>query len=229
MDRYYKQVVVLFLSCGIIACTANYISQTEISSPGLTDLSTPNQIDNIDEDEMSVTIFGPTITKWLSGQNIDRDFLGPTADSIREITGKTDEGQNEGDVGYFESFRYEPTLLDVDGDGEKELFIRSQCAAVGNCQLWIFGRQGDGYRILLNTPGGVVQTFRLLRDKTNGVFDLETRDHADAWSGGISVYKYDLERYRLDSCSTYSYAVLNGGRIIELKKPIIKHVPCTEE
>ena len=181
------------------------------------------------EEKVAFDVLKPTIRKWLRGQKIKSEFTSASDESIKEIAGVNKSELSLDIAAWFSSFSYQPYLIDVDGDGMKELAFRNQCAPVGNCQLWIFKKYGRSYRILLETDGGAVQQFRLLPKRTNGVFDLETKDHADAWSGGIAVYEYDGKKYKIHTCSTYNYSYLNNGRLVELKKPIIKSVPCYEE
>lgn len=183
----------------------------------------------IDEDEMAFEVLQPTIQKWLRGEKIKNEFTDPSNKSTEEITGRNISELNESDKSWLWSFRFEPTLIDVNGDGSNELAIRTQCAPVGNCQFWLFKRDDKGYRVLLKSLGGAVQTFKMLHNRTNGFFDLETRDHGDAWSGGIYIFKYDGKKYKISQCSTYTYSNLKDGKLVELKKPIIKSVDCYDE
>jgi hypothetical protein len=61
------------------------------------------------EADISIESFNPVINKWLRGEKIKSEFQGES-DS-----------------------RFQPYLIDVNGDGKKELAIRNDCAAVGNC------------------------------------------------------------------------------------------------
>jgi hypothetical protein len=146
----------------------------------------------------------PTITKWLRGKIIKTEFQG--------------EADN----------RFQPYLVDVDGDGKKELAIRNVCAPVGNCQFWLFKKAGKTYKVIFKSLPGAVQTFKFKNTKTNGYFDLETKDHGDSWSGRIEVYKFNGKKYIVSECSTYSYSFLKDGKIYELKKPKITSVKCTD-
>lgn len=155
------------------------------------------------EEESYFEALKPTITKWLRGEKIKAGFQG------------------EADI------RFQPYLVDVDGDGNKELAIRNVCAPVGNCKFWLFKKAGKSYKIILKSLPGAVQTFKFKNTKTNGYFDLETKDHGDAWSGSIEVYKFNGKKYVVTECSTYNYSVLKNGKIYELKKPKITSVKCT--
>lgn len=158
-----------------------------------------------------IDYFQPAITKGLRGGKFKGKPMRPPLE------------YRSADDAYF------PSLVDVNGDGRKELAIQAWCAPVGNCELWILKKNGNDYRVLLRSLPGSVQTFKFLRTRSHGFFDLETRDHGDAWSGGIAIYKYDGRKYKARSCSTYSYSYLKNGKLTELQNPIIKRVPCNQE
>jgi hypothetical protein len=155
------------------------------------------------EAEVSFQTFKPIIIKWLRGRKIVSEFQGDR-DS-----------------------RFQPYLIDINGDGKKELAIRNNCAMVGNCQLWLFKRTGKKYKIILQSIPAGVQTFRIKTTKTNNFFDIETKDHGDAWSGGIEVYKFNGKKYKVSDCYTYNYSYFLNGKIYELKQPKITHIKCS--
>jgi hypothetical protein len=159
-----------------------------------------------DEEAAEFLLLKPTIRKWLRGEKVWKKFY---------------ELSNE-------DFRFEPAELDLNKDGTKELLIRSGCAAVGNCQFWVFRKTAHGYQMILKTLPGSVQTYRLLSQKAKGYFDLETSDHFDAWSGGTVVYRFNGREYKAVKCSNYSYSRLKNGKLYTLKKPNITVVKCLE-
>jgi hypothetical protein len=156
------------------------------------------------EEEFYFEALKPTITKWLGGEKIKAGFQGAPAN------------------------RFQPYLVDVNGDGNKELAVRNGCAPAGNCQFWLFKKARKSYEIILKSLPGSVQTFEFKKTKTNGYFDLVTKVHADAWSGGIEVYRFNGKKYVVSECSTYSYSFLKYGKLYELKKPQIISVKCTD-
>jgi hypothetical protein len=182
-----------------------------------------------DEESMSFEVLKPTIKKWLQGEKIESRFTEVSDQSIKEITGRNKSELDEVDTFGFSELRFEPTLIDVNGDGKKELAIRNNCAMVGNCQFWLFKKKGNDYQIILKTLVVEVQTFKLKHNKTNGYFDLETKDHGDAWSGGIYIYKFDGEKYKAVECSDYNYSYLKDGKFHQFKKPKITRWKCVED
>lgn len=154
------------------------------------------------QEELAVEAFKTTITKWLRGKKLKTEFQGAA------------------------DYKFQPYLVDVNGDGKKELGIRNECAPVGNCQFWLLKKGVRGYEVILKSLPGAVQTFKFKNTKTNGYFDLETKDHADAWSGRIEIYKFNGKKYVVSECSTYTYSFLKDGKIFELKKPKITPVKC---
>jgi hypothetical protein len=182
-----------------------------------------------DEEKAAFDVLQPTIRIWLRGGRIRNKFTEASNESIREIVGKDKTELSESETTWFANFRYEPKLVDVDGDGRPELAIRNSCAAVGNCQFWIFSRKKKrgGYATILKTPSGAVQTFKLKGSKTNGYFDVETKSHGDAWSGSIEVYKFNGAEYELRECFSYAYSYLRNGKRYYMKRPAIKRLKCS--
>lgn len=115
---------------------------------------------------------------------------------------------------------------DLDSDGEKEIFIRSQgtalCGAVGKCQLYVFRRSSNSYKTILEAD--MTQRLNIKNIKTNGYLDIETLSHGSAASGGIDLYQFDGYDYRVTKCVDYDYSSDSGL----LKKPVIKPRNCWE-
>lgn len=181
-----------------------------------------------EEEQAAFLVLKPTIKRWLKGRTIKNEFTEASSESIKEILGKDKSQLTEDEARWFSYFRFEPTLIDINGDGRNELAVRNYCAPVGNCQFWLFKKNSKGYKTILRTEGGAVQTFKLKRSKTNGHFDLETRNHGDAWSGEITLYKFNGKEYTTRECSTYSYSYLKDGKLAELKRPKITQIKCSE-
>lgn len=193
----------------------------QIPNPEIIQDEEPN-----DEEKAAFDVLKPTIKKWLRGEKIKSEFTDASNESIKEISGKDKSELSEDEARWFSYFRFEPTLIDVDGDGSNELAIRNYCAPVGNCQFWIFKKKENGYEIILPVKDNSVQTFKLRRSKTNSLFDLETKSHGDAWSGGLDIYKFDGKEYKLSECYEYNYSYLKDGKLYELKKSRITPRKC---
>lgn len=178
------------------------------------------------EDEVSFDVLKPTIKKWLRGEKIRNTFTDASNESIRKLLGKDKSQLTYDDAAWFSNFRYEPTLIDLNNDGKTELAIRNNCAAVGNCQFWIFRRTKKGYETTLKTLPGSVQTFKVKSSASHGYFDLETTDHFDAYSGGIAVYRFSGKEYKIGTCFTYNYAYLKNGKLYTWKNARIIRVKC---
>ena len=163
--------------------------------------------------------FKPVIEKWLKGKKIiEREY---------DLERNDDYSSNSQEV----AIAY---LTDANGNGTKELALRTGCAIVGNCEFWLFQKSGKSYKIILEAQ--MVQRFRFLRNKTNRYFDLETIAHGSSRSGGIAIYKFDGNEYKIDKCFGYEYEVVtkkNGesvysedGQIVTKDKPTLTSASC---
>ena len=199
--------------------------------------NTANSIRNISEDEgnyeeqTAFEVLKPTIKKWLRGEDFKEEFTAPSAESIKDITGKDKSELDEAEKNWFSYLGFEPRLIDVDGDGQKELAIRNYCAPVGNCQFWLFKKKADDYEIILSIKDNSVQRYKLIKEKTNGYFDLETKAYNDAFSGEIAIYKFDGKEYKADKCFWYEYQRIGtkNGQTQYSKNPVINSSKCIQE
>ncbi|HEV7644981.1 MAG TPA: hypothetical protein VGO50_13635 [Pyrinomonadaceae bacterium] len=172
----------------------------------------PPQNDNEDYSEKEVErdqmkCYQPLIGRWLAGR--------PIKEEVRELKQNDEFCASNG----FEALPY---LRDFNGDGQKELAIRTGCAAVGNCQFFVFRKTGkSSYKTILKAD--MVQQFRLLKSKVKGYYDLETRTHADALSGEIVIYRYGSGKYKSLNCARYDYPMHP-----ENAKPVITPRKCPE-
>lgn len=180
-------------------------------SPSLT----VEQTEDLTDDqfaEWQTSSLQPVFRKWLDGENIDGKFieLGWNEEALKYIG----PSQREAHV----------ALLDLDGDGRKELAVQTGCATVGNCVFLLFRRHAKGYQQVLDAD--MVHQFGLRKSKTHGYFDLETRSHGSSTTGGIDIYKFDGKGYRVTNCYNFDYNNPKGGKL--LKKPILERRECWE-
>ncbi len=211
----------------VIAQTTK-VNKSDINEKPRTSIQEPSQIEELN-DKAAFEVLQPTIKKWLRGEKIKNELTHVSDESIKKISGKSKAELSEDETKWFDAFRFEPTLIDVDSDGKNELAIRNNCAMVGNCQFWLFKKKGNDYQLILKTLEGAVQTFKLKSSKTKGYFDIETKNHGDAWSGGIEIYKFDGEKYKVAECFDYNYSYLKNGKLYELKNPKITITSCSED
>jgi len=183
-----------------------------------------------DEEKAAFDILKPTIKKWLRGERIKKGWNDITSELIKEVTGQKESDLSEQEIHFWKDlgFQFTTYLTDVNGDGKNELAIQNRCAPVGNCQFLLFKKNKNNYETVLQTTDATVQTFKLKSNKTNGYFDIETRGHGDAWSGGIEIYKFDGKEYKLSECYEYNYSYLKNGKLHELKKAKITPRKCDE-
>jgi hypothetical protein len=162
--------------------------------------------------------FEPIIAKWLDKKKIKQYVELKRNDEWAGVT------EHEAQV----------KLIDVNSDNVEELFIQTGCSMVGNCELWIFKKYMHGYNEILKAE--MVQSFKLRKSKTKSYFDLEITSHGNSSSGGIAVYKFDRDEYKIDECFGYEYEVItkkNGeslytknGQMITKDKPTLTSASC---
>jgi len=113
------------------------------------------------------------------------------------------------------------SFLDLNGDGNKELAIQSECAPVGNCQLDLYERSRYHYRKILATD--IVQTIEVLPTGRRKYHDLKLGTHDTAFDIYYRVFRYERAGYRQLRCweENFSY-VDKTGALVELKRPIVK-------
>ena len=162
--------------------------------------------------------FKPVIKKWLKGEKIKQKVELKRDDDWAGIT------EHEGWV----------NLLDVNGDEIKELSIETACATVGNCKFWLFQKEGISFRKLLEVD--MVSRYSLRKSKNKGYFDIETKSHGSATSGGMAIYKFDGNEYKINKCFGYVYEFVtkkNGeplyskdGQFVTKDKPTLTSASC---
>lgn len=156
----------------------------------------------------------PLIQRWLRGDNIQTGVV-----SLRTFEKPTKDEDFGGSVNV--------SLIDLNGDGKKELAIQDGCAAVGNCGLEVYIKVGETYKTLLTAD--MVQTIKVLKTKTNNYFDLEFRTHGSAFESYHRIFKFNGKSYKRNKCWNESYQILDKkGNTVQLKKPKITY-GCGEE
>ena len=117
--------------------------------------------------------------------------------------------------------------VDLNHDGVPELVVRGQGRICGPywCPYWIYGRISTEYKRLLDAEN--IQVLEPLAAVTHGYRDVKTWKHGSAWDGGVTVYKFDGQRYRAARCAWYSYSYLDShDEWHELKRPRVTPEPC---
>lgn len=212
-------VVVILLANAVAGCTR--AERTDNSSPASNSEPSKSAVEpsphDLPTDEQMAQwqreSFRPVIERWLKGErlprHVDLDTKNPVAANSEHYASVV--------------------LLDVNGDGRKELAMQSGCAAVGNCVFWVFQKTGDGYTQLLIAD--MVQRFKLRKTRTNNYYDLETSSHDSANSGGIAVYKYNGSEYKIAECFGYEYELTGkmiNGQSVTRDTPTLTPADCSK-
>lgn len=205
-------LAICITSCGQVSVDQPATLQVQVASPSPTLEEMPSD-EQFSEwyDKSTEALF----KRWLAGEDLDGQFVD--LDWSEEAKRWISLGDATAKV----------ALLDADGDGIHEMAYKSACAPVGNCDLFVHQRKGDGHRRILNA--GMVQRFKLRNTKTHGFYDLETSAHDSAVTGGIAVYKYNGETYKISECFGYEYKVTGtkaDGQSVVSEKPTLTPAKC---
>lgn len=151
------------------------------------------------------------VQKWLHGDKIREGAI-----SLRTFK-EWKSGEDYDLLAYV-------TLVDLNGDGKKELAIQSGCAAVGNCGLEIFSQSTKPLFI-----ADMVQSITVLKTKSNGFYDLELGTHSSAYESYHRIFRFEGKAYRRKKCWFETYQIIDGkGKEHLLKKPKITY-RCGQE
>jgi hypothetical protein len=169
-------------------------------------------------EEWKMNSFKPVLEKWLKNQRIE-EYINLERNDEWAANSEHDARTK---------------LIDVNAGGKNELALQTGCAAVGNCEFWLFEKTKNSYKIILSI--NMVQQFKLKRNKSNGYFDLETKAHGSATSGGIAIYKFAGNEYKINKCFGYEYEPLRkkggetlytkDGQLILKDKPTLTPASC---
>jgi len=117
--------------------------------------------------------------------------------------------------------------VDLNGDGVPEVIAQAMvgCGASGNCPFWIFQKQSDGYKLLLDDSA---ETFTIQKTRTNGYSDIVLALHDSEFEQTLDVYHYANGEYKgTTGCYTAIVAVMKDDGIHELAEPRV--TPCKKE
>jgi len=114
-------------------------------------------------------------------------------------------------------------LIDLNGDGISEVIAQGSgdlsCSPTGNCDLWVFSRVGEIYKVILEH--GAIENFTVQPTLTNGFHDLVLGMHGSATEQELFVYRFTNGRYRRSACYFADWVRMAGDKREELKDPII--------
>lgn len=114
-------------------------------------------------------------------------------------------------------------LIDLNGDGVAEVIAQASgdilCGATGNCTFWVFIREKNQYKMLLQEDG--IQGFTVQPTQTGGYRDLVLTRHESADWFDLYSYRFRNGQYRPVGCHEAKWVRMNGDERVELKNPII--------
>ncbi|MBL8181533.1 MAG: hypothetical protein JNL64_07935 [Blastocatellia bacterium] len=146
-------------------------------------------------DETGETNFKPVLKAWLAGVRFNEDIYCSETLKLAKA---------------FSGANISLSEIDVNGDSQMELAIKTQCSMTGNCQLFIFQRSGKQAKQIFRDRN-MTQLFGVSAKRNLGYSDIWTRDHGSWNSGGQVKYRFNGRSYVPNSCSDYEYQVTESA------------------
>lgn len=118
-----------------------------------------------------------------------------------------------------DNFRVEKAV-DLNNNGKKEIIVRGiegswVCGATGNCGEWVFEKNGNNFRELLNESG---ETLTIKKSKTNNYNDIFIKYHFGAAESFQTTYKFNGSKYVESSCNFVSYSSEDKKSVMTCKE-----------
>jgi hypothetical protein len=118
-----------------------------------------------------------------------------------------------------------PELVDLNRDGNKELFVYHACAGNGNCDVEGFFKTGAHCRRILSAY--MVQHIDVLSSSTKGFSDIETFTHDSATNSYRQKFEWNGREYRPKSCRWVDYSHSDKkGNLVESQLPKVTYRRC---
>jgi hypothetical protein len=120
--------------------------------------------------------------------------------------------------------------VDLSGNGPREYLGQGSfkffCSPTGNCESWVFRKNGDKYSVILHRIA--TQTFTIQSTITNGFHDLVLGQHGSATDQGLTLYRFDGSKYQRVACYDADWEILGkDGEYHRLKDPRITPTICS--
>ena len=125
-------------------------------------------------------------------------------------------------------FRVEK-VVDLNDDGQAEIIVHqiADCTATGNCPFWVFQKEKNDYKPILDT--NMIQSFKLRKTQANGYKDLDLMTHNSASSSYHQLFKFNGKKYKAQECWWADYEYLDATeQLHQFKKPRINYEKCDE-
>lgn len=180
----------------------------------------------ISDKEKALLLFGPTIRKWLAGEDLTE--LNEPSPAIAEKVASMRLHRYEAPyVVRMAEKSYKSSLVDLDGRDRPELAIMINCEQSSSCQLWLFHEVDGGFNVILRTSSELTD-FTIKKTKSKEFFDIQTsyfpEDPLSETYKAMNDYKFDGKEYKHTRCSAIVNRYLDkNGDLRFLKKPRLEY------
>lgn len=181
----------------------------------------------ITDKEKALLLFEPTLKKWLEKKNI-AGIIEPSPEILEKIVATKLHRYEAPYLTQMAQTSYQPSLLDLNGDGLNELFILINCGKPDGCELWAFRKVERDFEVILRTSQEF-EKFELTKKKSKGFFGIQTAHYPNEPESETLIsydhYKFDGKKYYHRGCSEYVNRYRDKkGELRYLKKPILYYL-----
>lgn len=222
--RYFSQRSI-DISSGVIPLeTRTAVVTYETNPPKGLELITPQ----LTPEERAKALYGPTIKRWLAGEYV-AGYVGPSEAIITRIENDKRYRLQLASLRDVARAAYRPSLIDVDGDKQKELAILPLCESTAvDCALWVLDKTETGFRVILLTIDKP-ELFEAGKKTSQNYREIRTyRNYEESDDmRGMDVYTFDSGEYLLSNCYEYKFRRRDkSGKWVEIKNPKIEELHC---
>lgn len=179
-------------------------------------------------EEKAEVLFGSTIKSWLAGEPV-AGYVGPSPEIISRV--ENDERYRSEVTSLQLTARegYRPSVIDVDGDKQKELAILPMCTDGGiNCALWVLDKTETGFRVILTTIYRP-DFFEVVTKRSQNHPEIRTYHDYEEQNDirGLDIYTFDSGEYSQSNCYEFKYRHRDkNGRWVLIKNPKLVELHC---
>ena len=160
-------------------------------------------------------------------RNTDAAFTSypNSADNLRRFEKEWSDFQREFSCAYFSGIDDDIGLIDLNNDGEKEIFVIGEFSGYhAEKELLVFQMKNNEWKLILFDIGN--EETKVKDNKTNGYFDVETITSISGGSKSIDTFRFNGKNYEERNCLSESTVVRKGSEMVVVDVPVIANEKC---